>query len=979
MNMTFVVNGATRTLEVDPSRTLLEVLREDLDLTGAKKACDGGECGSCIVLLGKKGVMSCLLPASRAQNKEITTIERLAPQYFEKVKAGSTFSGGLHPLQEAFIELGASQCGFCIPGIIMEAAALLDYKPNPSREDVIIRLSRNICRCTGYVKIVDAILYAADLMRGGQRRARETLINSPLVGQRLLRLDDLDKVTGTAKYAADLKMNGMLYAKILRSPHHHARILSIDTTEAESVLGVEAVITIKDIPGDPSMINAKPQSFLFAGSPENVLSSSGTTNWKGLDILQEKMDVALGWGKLPSFSIQAKPQPKIGLVPQDKVRFKGEAIAAVAAVTEEIAEEALKKIKVEYEPLPSVLNPVEAARSDVPLINPPVPNVVLNMALNFGDIDSGFDQADAVVEGTYTTPRHEHWFLESEAGLAYIDENGQLVLKSPTHKLFEMHDFVADLVGLEREKVRVICPPMGGNFGGREDHVHPGVIALLTLKTRKPVRIVYSREESLLGSSKWFGFNMKFKTAATRDGRLTAMVADLLADGGCWSHNPGESPNDNMTQNVFFATGPYNIPNVQITCNEACTNSPRAVPIRGVFSLSVATAYEAQMDMLAARLSIDPLEFRLKNALETGSSIHTGQVLNESVGVKPTLEALRSHYTQALSRKALDPPLSPWKRGVGIAAGWKGVGGTVVRRAGVEILEDGRVRVLSGAVEKGQGITTALAQIAGQTLGLSPESLEMVMGDTILAPYPHTTSGQASVMHMGGAVLDASKNLKQALIEAAAEMIEDIPSNIVLRGEHAFSIQAPDEQISMAQLARYLREKECPTRYEGTCACRDAELAGVDGGSKGSLVGVYGYASALSEVDVNVETGEVRVRKVVLAADTGKTINPHTYEGQCEGGVVFGLGLALKQRYIPGEIRPMREELPTIKDMPEEITVLTVEEPASTGPFGAKGGAEESDMPTVAAILNAISNAIGKRVYQIPATPEAILMALDRK
>ncbi len=274
------VNGKRRILKVDPSSTLLDVLRESLDLTGTKEACDGGECGSCIVLLGEKGVMSCLLPVSRARGKEITTIEGLAPQYFKKLKAKGSALSGLHPLQEAFVDLGASQCGFCIPGIIMEAAALLYHNPTPTKDDVVRRLSRNICRCTGYVKIIDAVLYAAELMRGGQKRPQKAT-NGRIVGESILRLDDVDKVMGRAKYAADLKMKGMLYAKVLRSSHHHARILGIDTSEAEAMPGVIAVVTAKDVPGDIAMMNSNRKSW----SPRDYITyyaKEGRSEYKKL-------------------------------------------------------------------------------------------------------------------------------------------------------------------------------------------------------------------------------------------------------------------------------------------------------------------------------------------------------------------------------------------------------------------------------------------------------------------------------------------------------------------------------------------------------------------------------------------------------------------------------------------------------------------------------------------------------------------------
>ncbi|MEE9199607.1 MAG: molybdopterin cofactor-binding domain-containing protein [Dehalococcoidia bacterium] len=935
-NVVLMVNGERRELEVDPNSTLLDVLREDLDLTGAKKACDGGECGSCIVLFGKKGVMSCLLPVSRAQGKEITTIEGLAPQYIEGLRARGSAREELHPLQEAFIELGASQCGFCIPGIIMEAAALLERHPDPTRDEVVKRLSRNICRCTGYIKIIDAVIYAAELMRGDGRRTRRGNGDGHIVGSSITRLDDRDKVTGVSRYAADLKMEGMLYAKLLRSPHHHARILSLDTSAAEAMPGVEAVVTARDIPGKPDMPNGKPQRFLF---------------------------------------------------PRDKVRFLGEALAAVAATSEEIAEEAVKRIKVEYEPLSPVLNFLRAVEEDVPLINPPEPNIFPARKVISGDVREGFAGADVVVDNTYNTPRQEHFYMEPEAGLAYLDGDGRLLIKFPSHQAFEAHDFLAELMAMDRDRVRIICPEMGGNFGGREDSIHAGVLALLAVKTKKPVRLVYSREESLLGSSKWYSFHIRCKTGATKDGKLTAMESDILVDGGSWSHSPGQEINDCVSRNAYFMTGPYRIPNVSIKAHEACTNSPRAIPLRGITSVASALAHETQMDILASRLEMDPLEFRLRNALEVGDRLHTGMVLEESVGVRATLEALREPYAKALARAASEPASPPWKRGVGLGCGWRAVGVGGKFKAAVELLEDGRVQLLVGAVEKGQGSKTALAQIAAEELGISLESLVITMGDTILAPYPHITASQGTITLVGGAVYDASHSLKKALARAASEILEEGPEKILFKDGYAFSPSLPEERLSLGQLASHFREKGTPTKYEGAFAFKHARAWSPKAGEQpfdpetgqGSNCDVFAFASTLAEVEVNTETGEVRVPRVVYTADSGRIIHPLSFEGQCEGGVVFGLGLALKERYIPGETRSIKAyNLPTTRDVPEEIKVLSVGEEYSRGPFGAKGGGEMSDVPIVAAIMNGIANATGVRLFDIPATPDKILEALGR-
>ena len=930
------VNGATHTVEASPDSTLLEVLRNDLDLIGAKQACDVGECGSCIVMFGGKGVMSCLLPTRRAQNKPIVTIEGLADWHSESKDSPAPESSDLHPLQQAFIDLGASQCGYCIPGIIMEASALLAKNPNPTRDDVVKRLSRNICRCTGYVKVVEAVLGAADAIRNGTLTTRGSSNGGSTVGASITRVDDRDKVTGVARYAADLKMSGVLHAKVLRSKVHHANIISIDTSAAEAVPGVEAVVTARDIPGSPVMINAKPQRFLF---------------------------------------------------PTDKIRFMGEALAAVAAHSEEAAEEALSKIVVDYEELPPVLDFRKADDPVAPLINPPEPNTVFSRRVISGDANAAMEKADVVVRNTFSSPRWEHFYMEPEAGLGYIDDDGRVFLNFPSHEPFEGHAFIASLLNLEEDRVRIVCPTMGGNFGGREDYVTAGVMALLVYKTRKPVRVVFSREESLLGSSKWFGFEVDCTTGATKDGKLVAVDTQVLVDGGNWSHEPGQEINDCVGRNSYFLTGPYLVPDVKIEVMEACTNSARAIPIRGITSINAALVHESQMDILAEKLGMDKLDFRIKNALRAGDTLHTGMYLEESVEVKATLEQSRKPYEEARARAQASPPPAPWKRGIGIGTGWRAVGVGGRYFAAAELLESGKVQVLVGAVEKGQGSRTAMAQIAAGELGLPLDAIEVVMGDTIAAPYHHITASQGTITLVGGAVHQASKALKKALLEVASEVLEDSPDKIECSGGHVFSSRAPAERISFQDMSRHIEAKGIEARYEGSFAYKYAKTYSEKSRQQafdpvtgqGSNCDIFSYATCLAELDVNTETGQVKVNRVTYVADSGKIIHPLSFEGQCQGGVVYGLGMALSEQYIPGETRTIKDYgLTSIKEAPVEIDVITVEGSYSQGPFGAKGGGEMSDVPIVGAIINGIADATGARVYDLPATPERVLEALSR-
>ncbi len=935
------INGKDREVEVDPTSTLLEALREDLDLTGAKKACDHGECGSCIVLLGKKGVMSCLLPVSRAEGKEITTIEGLASS-----SNGSPVQ--LDPLQEAFIEFGASQCGYCIPGMIMQARALLIANSNPTREDVVKYLARNVCRCTGYTKIIDAVLDAAAVMRGEKTSVKPSQNgNGRLVGQSTNRLDTLDEVIGQAKYAADLKKTDMLYAKVLRSPHHHAKILSMDASEAEAMSGVKAVITAKDIPGKRFMLNGRPQTYLF---------------------------------------------------PEDKVRHMGEGFAAVAAISEKIAQQAVDRIKVEYEPLEAILSPLEALKEESPKIFDPAPNVDPEVAkATQGDVEKGFAQADVIVENTYTIPNWEHMAMEPEAALAYWDEEGMMTIHVPLHHPFKGQQFIAEMLNLPKDGVRIICPPMGGSFGSRGDFYAASMAALLAYKTNRPVKIEYTREESLLSSCKAPQYHMRYKSGATKDGKLVAMEVDVLVTGGSWA--PYMAPYTGGPEMIMYsrlpmgpvlhATGPYYIPNVRLTAREVCTNTPRSSPLRGTVGPPISFAFESQMDQLADRLGIDPMEFRLKNVLEVGSETHFGQMMDESVGARECLEALKPYYEEAktwVASAPTDEPAGPWKRGVGLAAGWRSIikGGMNQVLSATELLDNGKVRVRIGAVEKGQGTMTIMAQIAGDELGLPWGQVEMLMGDTYLAPYAVETNSSKITIMGGTAVQDAAHSLKVAIMQTAAEMLEESADRLVMKDGYVFPSNFPGEKLSLEHIASYMREKDIPIKYEGRFAWPPGEKeAGTgkniyDMAEKSSIL--YAFTGQVSQVEVNVETGQVRVPKAVHSSDPGTVINPRALEGQIEGGMTFGMGFALSEKYVPGKTLSYKDyKVTTIRNAYEDIKVLFVGQPLSFGPFGAKGAGEMSDVAPVPSIISGIANACGARVFDLPATPDTILKALKEQ
>ena len=922
------VNGEQRHVAPRPSQTLLDVLRDDLDLTGAKKACDNGECGSCIVLMGRKPAKACLLAPGRAVGRDITTIEGLALRSSDIAPADSE-SPVLHPLQQAFLEAGATQCGFCIPGMIMKAEALLIANNDPSRADVIRSLSKNLCRCTGYVKIIDAVLHASRLMRSNTAPELSRPATGRTVGVSVPRLDSPGTVDGRAKYAADLKMDGVLHAKILRSTVHHARILSIDTSEAQAMPGVAAVITAADVPGTPFLPNCQPQVYVF---------------------------------------------------PHDKVRFLGEGLAAVAAVSEEAAEAALGKIKVELEPLPAVVELVDAAAGDAPRVFDHTGNVSAPERIVKGNVDKALAEADVVVERTYTVPVREHAAMEPEAALAY-EEGGKVIIKTPLYHAFvQGTKSIANNLAVDESEVRIICPHMGGNFGTRGDTLHAVVAALLARRTGKPVKLVFSRAESLLGSCKAPSVITRYKTGVTRDGRVTAVDIRILHGTGSWA--PFLIPSTTKGVELCFyetlgallshATGPYEIENVRAVAHDVLTNAPRFVPLRGTNANYLPLAYESQMDLIAEATGIDPLDLRIRNAMPEGGVTHFGQVLNESVNVKAELEALRPHYDEArhrLRQRARSDD-TPWRHGIGVACGWRNIGyvNTTVT-AGAELREDGRIEVLAGSVEQGQGPTTQFAQIAGDEIGVPIDSLVVSIGDTSHAPYPVPTFSSITTVATGKAVQDAAARLKAAIVRAAARMLDRDKADISITDGVVVVANGSTATLLLREVAAFMKAEGLRLRSEGL----------IEWNGEAPTI-LYGYNAGLIELAVNDETGEVRLLNHVNICDPGTLINPLAVEGQVDGAVAFGIGFALKEEFHPNNAPTLESYgLPTTRDMPRSITRLFVEKPLERGPFGAKSMAEHPGISLTPGIVNAIANATGARVYDIPATPDRVLAAMEKK
>ena len=569
------VNGRKISRNAKPSQRLLDFLRDDLNLTGNKEGCGAGECGTCSVFVDGVLMKSCLLPVAKAQGAKIDSIESLA------------VSGELNVLQKAFHKAGASQCGYCIPGMVMAATAALRANPFADREEIKERLGGNICRCTGYQKIFDAVELARDVQNGSVPATAllETdTADGEVIGKNVRRIDAPGKVSGRLKYAGDMTMPGMLHVQVLRSPHPHARIVSIDTSAALAIDGVEAVITSADVPGQDG------------------------------------------------FGVFVHDQP---IMARDKVRYVGEAVAAVAAEDVDTAKRAVAAIKVVYEQLAPVFDPDEAMRQGAAVVHDYAPdNVTKHIPIRVGDVEAGFASSDLVVEESYSTQAIEHAYLEPEAGLAYVDHDDVVTVVSPSQNITHHRHMLARIIAKPISKVRFIMSPVGGGFGGKEDMIYQGMLALLAMKTLRPVRLVFTREESIISTAKRHPSRTTLRMGVMRDGRIRALAMRMVCDGGAY----GLSTEGVMRKAAILAAGPYVIPNVRIDTYGIYTNNTPSGAFRSFGALQTQFATESHLDIVAERLGLDPFEIRRINAMRDGATTHTQQKLG-SVSLMRALEA----------------------------------------------------------------------------------------------------------------------------------------------------------------------------------------------------------------------------------------------------------------------------------------------------------------------------------------------------
>ncbi len=911
------VNGELFRVEVDEETSLLDVLRDQLHLTGTKKGCGEGLCGSCTVIVNGKAVRSCTYKAVKADGASVETIEGLARE------------GKLHPLQKAFIDYGAIQCGFCTPGMIMSAKALLDQNPNPSDEEIIRAIQPNLCRCTGYSSIVRAIKAAASEIRGEgyiPPTLPEGITPMRAGGNLVPKPDAILKATGRALYAADLYFEGMLYARVLRSPYPHARILRIDTSRARAYPGVVAVLTAEDVPGDKT------------------------------------------------HGVVRKDWPVFAM---DKVRYVGDAIAMVVAESEEIASKALELIEVDYEPLPVVTSPQEALRPDAPKVHEGG-NLLKHISIRRGNVEEAFARADVVVERVYHTPTYEHAFLEPEAGVATVDPDGNITVYVGSQIPFLDRRQIAESLAIPEEKVRVVGTFIGGAFGGKEDISVQIHLALAAMKTGRPVKMVFSREESFRVHPKRHATTIRLKTGATRDGRLLALEAEIYGDAGAYASLSEHV----MTRTATHISGPYQIPNVKVDCYAVYTNNPPSGAFRGFGVPQAAFAIESQMDIMAEELGLSPLEIRRINALRVGTRTALGQLLEESVGLLETLDRVE----EEMNRTQFIPVEGTKRRAWGVACAMKnvGLGGGALDRAGaeVEVTEEGVVIVRAGAADLGGGLSGVVAAIAAEELGLprwragDATPVRVILADTGTTPDGGPTTASRQSFITGNAVRLAARQIRELLTSIAAEELNAPPDEIVFEGGF---VRAGEKALSLGELVSIARKQGQEVR----ATCTYEAPATVPISQEGPHHFAFGFATQAALVEVDTETGEVRVLKVIAAHDVGKAISPLGVVGQIEGGVMMGIGLALKEEFPLKDGVPLARgfrdyHIPRAKDMPEIVPII-VEAPSSEGPFGAKGIGEIPSIPTPPAIVNAIYRACGVRFYELPVKSQKLREMLCQK
>ncbi|MBL8988566.1 MAG: molybdopterin-dependent oxidoreductase [Gemmatimonadetes bacterium] len=919
-SLSFVVNGERVEVPVASADTLLEVLRYHLGLTGTKQGCDKGDCGACTVLVDGRPILACCTLAREVADRAVTTIEGLAG------------SDGPSRLQRAFDQAGALQCGFCQPGMMLSASALLSRHPRPTTDQIKAALAGNLCRCTGYTKIVAAVeLAASDPPLATSVQLGPAADGRIMVGAPARKPDAIAKATGAARYADDITLPRMAHGVILRSPHAHARIVSIDVGPALALEGVYAAMTGEDL--------------------------------------------AITFGIIPW-------TPDETVLARGVVRYVGEGVAAVAARDEATARVAAAAIRVEYEPLPAVLSPAHAMADGAPLVHthdwkgrPREDNVCKDVSLEFGDVDQALARAAVVVEGEWHYGGSTHAAIEPHCAVASWGPDGDLTVHSSTQVSHYLHRELAKVLELDPARVRVIAPTVGGAFGGKSEPFDlEFCAAFLARRAGRPVKILYSREEVFAAHRGRHPMDFKFSLGLDADGRVAAVDSDVIVDGGAY-HSFG-------LVTTYYAgqllTGPIGFGTYRFRSRRIYTNKPACGPKRGHGSVQPRFPLETALDEAALALGLDPIEVRRRNALGNGATTINGFRLG-SCGIRECLDRVEAASEWKRRYHAMPP-----NRGLGVATSMY-ISGTAypiypneMPQSGVVVRADrsGRLTVFSGTNEIGQGSSAMLAAVVAEETGVPVERITVVAGDTELTPVDLGSYSSRVTLMAGEAARQAGAALGRAMTEALAEHA-GVGLDQVTRALgtwHAGGRPYPTADVLVLAETKF-----------GTLATTGGfRTIRVGGDYRGGTIGAspaYSATAHVAEVEVDPDTGVVVVAKIWAAHDCGRAISPIAVEGQIEGSVYMGFSEAMLEGWefrdngLPVGPNLLDYRIATILDTPV-IEAMIVEEPDPNGPYGAKEAGEGPLHPAIPAIANAIRHACGARLRHLPFTPERVLAAI---